>query len=86
MLEELRREMDHADSELVKLLAKRMEISKRIGDAKRSEGVEIHQKTREIAVLDKAKLLGDSLGLSDAFLTDVYSTILAESRRQQGAA
>lgn len=86
MLEDLRRKMDKLDAELVKLLARRIDLSKQIGEAKRAEGIEIHQKTREIAVLDGAKLMGDALGLSDAFLTDIYSLILAESRKAQGSA
>ena len=85
MLEDLRREMDKLDAQLVKVLADRMELSRKIGEAKLAEGTPIHQKTREIAVLDKAKILGNSLGLNDTFLTDLYSLILSESRKSQGS-
>lgn len=84
MIDELRKEIDGIDVQLVKLLAKRMEISLEIGREKRAAGTEVHQKTREMAVLDRAKLLADSLGLSEALVVDIYALIFNESRRLQG--
>lgn len=83
MIEDLRKQVDALDIELIKLLAKRMELSAEIGKAKKESGMEIHQKTREMTVLDSTKLLADSLGLSEAFVTDIYTVIFAESRRLQ---
>ena len=83
MIEDLRKEIDKLDSELVKLLAKRMDLSVQIGREKKAAGTEIHQKTREMAVLDSAKLLANSLGLSESLVTDIYAIIFAESRRIQ---
>ncbi len=84
MIEELRKEIDEVDSEIVRLLAKRMDLAVEIGKEKGATGVEVHQKTREMRVLDTAKLLADSLGLSESLLTDIYTLIFAESRRLQG--
>jgi len=83
MIDNVRKEIDKLDSELVGLLTKRMALSAQLGREKKAAGMEIHQKTREMAVLDSAKLLADSLGLSESFVTDVYALILAESRRLQ---
>jgi chorismate mutase len=83
MIDDLRKEIDKLDSELVKLLARRMDFSLQIGREKDESGTEIHQKTREMTVLDSAKLLANSLGLSEAFVTDIYALIFAESRRIQ---
>jgi len=85
MIDEIRREIDKIDSELISLLAKRMNLSNKIGNEKQGSGAEIHVKTREIAVLDQAKLLGDRAGLTDAFITSLYQVILMESRRIQEA-
>lgn len=84
MIEELRREIDKIDAELITLLSKRMEHSRQIGEEKQSTGEDIHVRTREIAVLDKVKLLGNREGLNDTFVVDLYQVILAESRRLQG--
>ncbi len=48
-------------------------------------GNNIHVKTREITVLDQVKLLGNQVGLNDAFITNLYQVILTESRRIQTA-
>lgn len=86
MISELRREIDKIDAEIVKLLAKRMELSQQIGKEKQQTGEEIHVRTREIEVLDLVKLLGDQLGLQESFLTDLYTVILKESRQIQESA
>lgn len=83
MIDDLRKEIDKLDSELVKLLAKRMELSAQVGHEKEASGIEIHQKTREMTVLDSAKLLANSLGLAESFVTDIYALIFAESRKIQ---
>ncbi|MFH0837909.1 MAG: chorismate mutase [Patescibacteria group bacterium] len=83
MIDEVRKKIDKLDAELVGLLAQRMSLSVQLGREKKAAGMAIHQKTREMAVLDSAKLLADSLGLSESFVTDIYALILAESRRLQ---
>ncbi|MBN2306898.1 chorismate mutase [Candidatus Peregrinibacteria bacterium] len=86
MIEALRKEIDKLDIELVKLLFKRMELAAQLGREKRAAGEKIHQKTREMAVLDNVKLQANSLGLSEGLVTDIYTLIFAESRRLQNAA
>lgn len=86
MIEDVRKEVDKIDVELVKLLAKRMELAAKIGKEKKASGMDIHQRTREVTILDQVKLLGDTLGLSDVFITNLYQVILIESRRTQETA
>jgi chorismate mutase/prephenate dehydratase len=83
MIDDLRKEIDQIDVQLVKILAKRMELSSEIGREKEAAGIKVHQKTREVAVLDSAKLLANSLGLSEDLVTDIYALIFNESRRLQ---
>jgi chorismate mutase-like protein len=84
MIDEIRKQIDDLDEELIQLLAKRMDLSRQIGEEKQATGAEIHVKTREIAVLDRVKFAADQQGLSEAFVTDLYQVILAESRKTQG--
>lgn len=86
MIEDIRKQIDRVDIELIHLLAKRMDLAATIGREKRELGEEVIQATRESVVLDKVKLVADTLGLSEAFITDLYTVILAESRRIQSAA
>jgi len=86
MIDELRKEIDKIDSEIISLLAKRIALSQKIGNEKQTTGADIHVKTREITVLDQVKLLGNQSGLDDAFITSLYQVVLTESRRVQGEA
>jgi chorismate mutase len=86
MIEDLRKQVDKLDASLIGLVGQRMELSRKIGKEKKQTGQEIHVKTREIAILDKVKLLGDRQGLSDSFVADLYQVILTESRRIQSEA
>lgn len=83
MIEDLRKQVDKIDIELVHLLVKRMELSAEIGRQKKAGGEAVMQMTRETVVLDKVKLLADTLGLSEDFVTNLYKVILQESRRVQ---
>lgn len=86
MIEDIRKQIDRVDIDLVHLLAKRMDLAATIGREKKELGEEVIQATRESVVLDKVKLLADTLGLSETFITDLYNIILAESRKIQTAA
>ena len=86
MIDDSRKEIDQLDVQLVKLLAKRMDLATQLGREKKAAGMEVHQKTREVAVLDSAKLLANSLGLSEDLVTDIYALIFTESRRLQAVA
>lgn len=86
MIDDIRKQIDRIDIDLINLLATRMSLATQIGREKKASGAEILQATRESVVLDKAKLLADTLGLSDDFITKLYTVILSESRRIQGQA
>lgn len=83
MIDDIRKQIDRIDIELINLLAKRMELVVQIGKEKKVSGEEVLQATRESVVIDKAKLLADTLGLDDTFITNLYSVILVESRKIQ---
>jgi chorismate mutase/prephenate dehydratase len=56
-LEELRRQIDEVDRQLVEALNRRAEIVVRVGQAKRAAGVQIYAPDREKAVLDRVASL-----------------------------
>ena len=80
-LQDLRRDIDAIDRELVELFRRRMDVTARVGAYKRSRGVPVLDQERERQVLqNKGELAGEAL--RPAVIT-LYQTIMALSRRQQ---
>lgn len=78
-LEKLRAEIDAVDSELLDVLARRMAISRNIGEYKRNESMSVLQASRfNDLIADRCKR-GSNLGLSDKFLKTVFNAIHDES-------
>ncbi|NPB07703.1 MAG: prephenate dehydratase [Aquificae bacterium] len=52
-LEELRREIDHIDEEILRLLNERAKLAKKIGEIKKEKGLPVHVPERERAIFEK---------------------------------
>lgn len=80
-LQTLRQDIDAIDCQLVELFRRRMDVTRRVGEYKRSQGVPVLDQERERQVLqNKGELAGAEL--RPAVIT-LYQTIMALSRRQQ---
>ena len=79
----MRKQLDRVDRNIVSLLAKRMELARKVGRLKARHGIPIRQPEREKALLAHRVALGKKKGLNDKLVADMYMKILAESRRQQ---
>jgi chorismate mutase/prephenate dehydratase len=83
-LEDCRKVIDAIDTEIVGLLNRRADLSRRIGRIKTAAGIPIVDKEREENVL--RGVVRDSPGdIADMALISIYREILDESRRIQGA-
>ena len=82
-IEKYRQAIDHIDAELLQLLGKRFELSKKIASHKHSEGLPIHQEAREKEILGKRLKEGREKGLSDAFVTSLFQAIFFHSKEKQ---
>lgn len=82
-IETLRDQIDAIDARLLELLASRMEISRRIGSAKRARGIAILQPGRWEEVLSEVIRRGGELGLSEEFLRKLFTAVHEESVRRQ---
>lgn len=82
-LEAYRREIDTIDSELVKLLARRMEIADRIGGEKLRHDVAILQNGRWNTIVKRALVEARRLGLSPEFVRTILEAIHVESINRQ---
>lgn len=80
-LQTLRRDIDAIDRQLVELFRQRMDVTHKVGEYKRSQGLPVLDQERERQVLqNKGALAGEEL--RPAVIT-LYQTIMALSRRQQ---
>ncbi len=82
-LDELRREIDDVDDELLQILARRMDVARRIGEVKKESGMSIVQTDRYNSLMEARVDAGARLGLSGDFLRKLLATIHEESVKQQ---
>ena len=81
----LRGEIDDIDAELLQLLARRMEVSARIGEYKKQNNVTVVQMDRWKQVLSDHIAVGASLGLDQELINVVFEAIHQASIRRQSA-
>jgi chorismate mutase len=82
-LETLRQQINHLDDELLQLLAQRMKLADKIGLYKKENKVTILQTNRWNEILEKAYTKGDTLGLSQEFITRYFDAVHMESIHHQ---
>lgn len=86
-LDQLRQQIDQTDTELVELIARRMQLAQQVGQLKSQAGQPLYVPEREAALLSRRRAQADSLGLAPAMVEDVLRRIMRESylqQRQQG--
>ena len=79
----LRGEIDDIDSELLQLLARRMEVSAQIGEYKKHNNVTVVQMDRWKKILADHVSTGADLGLSSELITEVFEAIHQASIERQ---
>lgn len=80
MIDSLRKEIDAIDNEMMKLLVKRFEITKKIRRYKKENKLPVMDKAREEHIVQEKT---GSSGLPRKFIKDFYKVIFEESRRIQ---
>ena len=82
-LSEMRKEIDIIDDQIMELLAKRMNISREIGEYKKAHNLTVRQSKRYGEILAKRCLQGKLSGISPEFINKIFESIHEESIRQQ---
>lgn len=82
-LAELRRQIDRCDDELLELLARRMRISREIGQYKREHAMPVLQALRYDEILTRRAAEAERMGMDGDFMRAVLQDIHEESVRQQ---
>jgi len=71
----LRGKLDVIDDEIIHLLARRMEIIKKVGAYKKANGIAPLQPKRWQAVLQSRFAMAKSFNLSETFIEKLFNTI-----------
>lgn len=79
----LRRQIDELDTQLLEVLAKRMRVSREIGQYKKENNMTILQTARYDEIMQKRAEQGNELGLSTDFMIRLLKNIHEESVRHQ---
>jgi chorismate mutase len=82
-LEGLRDSIDDLDTELIRVLGKRMELVRRIGEYKKANNVTILQAARWNEIMQDRLGQGKPLGLDEEFMATILQAIHKESIRNQ---
>lgn len=83
-IEELRKQIDRVDSDLIQMVAKRLKIVEKIAKYKAEKSLEIVDAKREKELLSKWSGLFASEGISDEkFVRDLFGVMIKKSRKIQ---
>lgn len=74
-LEELRKEIDEIDHELLQILTKRLNAVKQVGELKNIEGIPVLDEKRREELLKSIKEKAKDLNLSEDFVEKLFETI-----------
>lgn len=83
-LKDLREQIDSLDKELVSLLDQRAELVYKVGEFKKSRGLQVFDPSREKEVLDKVIQVNRS-HLSDVDIQSMYAKLIEQFRLIEGA-
>jgi chorismate mutase len=82
-LHEHRSEIERIDEQIIRLIDKRIGISKKIFEAKREEGRPISDPQREKEVLSRAMDLATELNLDAGAVKSIFETLIMMSVNKQ---
>ena len=83
-LARLRQEIEELDHKLVKLIADRVVLARKVGEAKRAAGLPTLDHVREAAVVRRAVSISRDVGLkSDDEIRQIFWQLIGLSRRAQ---
>ncbi len=82
-IQQLRKQIDELDNQLMELLSKRMDVCREIGRYKKEHNMTVLQTSRYNEILEKRGVQGSLSGMAPEFVAKVFENIHEESVRQQ---
>lgn len=84
-LDDVRRKIDEADRDLISVLARRMELVRKVGEIKSREGTPVYVPEREKQLLEKRRNEASQRGISPDLIEDVLRRVMRESYLAEAA-
>ena len=82
-IQQLRKQIDDLDNQLMDILSKRMAVCREIGNYKKEHNMTVLQASRYNEILEKRGVQGSLTGMAPEFVAKVFESIHEESVRQQ---
>ena len=82
-IQQMRKQIDEIDNQLMDMLAKRMKVCREIGHYKKEHNMTVLQASRYNEILNKRGVQGTLCGMAPEFVAKVFESIHEESVRQQ---
>jgi len=82
-LDDLRNRINEVDREILRLLSKRVELARKIGELKKMKGIPIVDYERELEVLARGRKLAEELGLDKELVELALRAIIGICRKAQ---
>ncbi|MCT4574886.1 MAG: chorismate mutase [Alphaproteobacteria bacterium] len=82
-LSELREEINHIDEEIVKQIAQRFKITKKVGEYKKANNLPILNSGREEIIYRKLESLATEQGIDAEMLKSIWQTMMLQSKKEQ---
>lgn len=80
-LDNFRKELNDIDAHLIKLLGRRFQIIKEVGDYKKVSSIPMMQPNRVDEVKNRCVKMGEEFDLDGDFIRNLYSLIIDEACR-----
>ena len=82
-MERLRDEIESIDRKLIELVARRVDLAREVGRAKRAAGLPTRDPAREAAVVRRAGQVAREVGIADEDVRYIFWHLIGLSRRAQ---
>jgi len=80
-IEKLRNKIDRIDSDLVKIVAKRFKVTKKIGILKVQNNLPREDKNREIQIMEKVRKMANKLNLNNKLMESIFELIIEDAKK-----
>lgn len=78
----LRKKIDKIDSNLIKIMAKRLKVTEKVKIFKLKNKLPLENKNRELEIMNKNIKLGEKLNLNSKLIKIILSHIIKEAKKQ----
>jgi len=79
-IDQIRKEIDRLDNELLRIFNERASLALKIGEIKKERGIPVYDPAREKLIFDKVKAINPG-PLEDGAIVRLFERVIDESRR-----